>query len=278
VLGEEHPATLNSISFLGYCLQNIGKTPEAEPLIREGLEKNRRILGEEHPETLTALGNLGSVLQALGKLSEAEPIYRKVLEGRRRVLGEEHPSTLTSLNNLGKLLQNEGRFAESEPLVDEALRKRLRVLGEEHPETIMSLSLLASLKLDQGRPHEALELISRYQATARKQFTGDNARRLADFLVALGRAQAGVGFDAARFALAEAHLLEAHAIYLGVKDRGPGHTDTLKCVQALIDFYTSWDRCDPGNGYAEKAAHLQAKLDGARGQSPGTPGIQAPKP
>jgi hypothetical protein len=94
----------------------------------------------------------------------------------------------------------------------------------------------------------------------RKAFTGGNARRLADFLMSLGRARAGVGDDSGRFTLAEANLLEAHAIYLAAKDRGPAHKDTLECVQALVDLYAAWDTAEPGNGHDAKAAEWRARL------------------
>jgi hypothetical protein len=97
----------------------------------------------------------------------------------------------------------------------------------------------------------------------RKVFTGGNARRLADFLMPLGRARAGAGYDSERFKLAEANLLEAHAIYVEAKDRGPTHKDTLECVQVLVDLYAAWDKAEPGKGHGDKAAEWKAKLDAA---------------
>jgi non-specific serine/threonine protein kinase/serine/threonine-protein kinase len=185
-----------------------------------------------------------------------------VLEKRRRVLGEEHPDTLLSISNMGVLLRAQGKLDQAEPYYREALEKRRRVLGEEHPDTLASVSSMVRLNVDQSKPREALDLATPYEPAARKQFTRGNSRRLADFLTALGLARVGVGYDAERFKLAEANLLEAHSIYLAAKDRGPTHKDTLECVQALVDLYTAWDKAEPGKGFDAKAAEWKAKGEG----------------
>jgi serine/threonine protein kinase/Tfp pilus assembly protein PilF len=259
VLGEEHPQTLNSINNMGRLLLAQGKLDQAEPYYREALEKRRRVLGEEHPDTLISINNMGRLLQPQGRLDQAEPYFREALEKRRRVLGEEHPSTLNSINNMGSLLQAQGKLDQAEPYLREALEKRRRVLGEEHPDTLASVSSMVRLNVDQSKPREALDLATPYEPAARKKFTRGNARRLADFLTALGRARVGAGYDAERFTLAEANLLEAHPIYVAAKTHGPTHKDTLACVQALVDLYTAWDKAEPGKGFGAKAAEWKAK-------------------
>jgi tetratricopeptide (TPR) repeat protein len=205
------------------------------------------------------MNNMGFLLQGQGKLDQAEPYYREALEKRRRVLGEEHPNTLISISNMGFLLHSQGNFAEAEPYVREALEKSRRVLGDEHPSTLGSIGSLGGLLRAQGKHQEAIDLLAPAEATARKKFIGGNARRLAGFLTTLGRARVGLGYDAERFKLAEAELLEAHPIFLAAKDRGPTHKDTLECVQALVDLYTAWDKAEPGKGFGAKAAEWKAK-------------------
>jgi serine/threonine protein kinase/Tfp pilus assembly protein PilF len=270
-LGEEHPNTIESINNMGFLLQAQGKLAEAEPYYRDALEKRRRVLGEEHPDTITSINNRGFLLQAQGKLAEAEPYYRDALEKGRRVLGEKHPHTLRSISNMGFLLKAQGKLAEAEPYYRDALEKYRRVLGEEHPDTITSVSLVVPLDLAQSKDREALDLAEPFEPAARKAFSGGNAPRLATFLTLLGRARVGVGYDRARFALAEANLLEAHAIFLAAKNRGPSHTDTLECMQTLVDLYTAWDKAEPGNGYAAKAAEWKASLDAAKPPEPAAP-------
>ena len=68
--------------------------------------------------------------------------------------------------------------------------------------------------------------------------------------------------------------LEAHAMYLAAKDRGPTHKDTLGCVQALVDLYAAWDKAEPGKGYGDKAAEWKAKLDAANAASSTAPSTE----
>jgi tetratricopeptide (TPR) repeat protein len=263
-LGEEHPYTLVSIGNMGSLLREQGRLSEAEPFHSEALEKRRRTLGEEHPQTITSINNMGVLLRDQGRLAEAEPYLREALEKRRRTLGEEHPDTLVSIGNMGSLLRDQGRLAEAEPFAREALEKYRRTLGEEHPQTLASVSALARLRVAQGQSREALDLGAPYEPAARKTLTGGNAPRLADFLTSLGRMRVGVGYDAERFALAEANFLEAHTIYLEAKDRGPTHKDTLECMQALVDLYAAWHKAEPDKGYDAKAAEWQTKVEAAR--------------
>ncbi len=260
VLGEEHPSTISSINTMGVLLRDQGKLDQAEPYWREALEKRRRVLGEEHPNTLDSINNMGVLLREQGKLDQAEPYLREALEKRRRVLGQEHPSTITSISTMGVLLRDQGKFDQAEPYFREALEGRRRVLGQEHTSTIISINFMGMLLRDQGKCQDAIDLLLPVEPAARKAFTGGNAGRLADFLTTLGRARVGLGYDAERFALAEANLLEAHPIHVAAKDRGPTNKRTLGCVQAVVDLYTAWDKAEPGKGYGAKAAEWEERL------------------
>jgi eukaryotic-like serine/threonine-protein kinase len=253
VLGEDHPSTINSIGNLGYLLEGQGKAGEAEPYYRDAIEKSRRVLGEEHPNTLTFINNMGFMLQSQGKLAEAEPYWREALEKRRRVLGEDHPSTLGSLNNMGVLLRDQGKPGEAEPFFREAVEKARRVLGAEHPTTLVLIGNLGRVLQVQRKHQKAIDLLAPIEPAARAAFTGGAATRIVSLLTTLGRARVGLGFDAERFRLAEANLLDAHAICLAAADRGPTHKDTLASVEALVDLYTAWHAAEPGKGFDAKA-------------------------
>lgn len=83
MLGEDHPDTLQSINSLAVLFQTLGKSAEAEPYLREALEKSLRVLGQEHPTTLAFVNNVGGLLESQGKLAEAEAYYREALENPR---------------------------------------------------------------------------------------------------------------------------------------------------------------------------------------------------
>jgi non-specific serine/threonine protein kinase/serine/threonine-protein kinase len=252
VLGDEHPDTLTSLNNLGFLLQKQGKLAEAESCWREALEGRRRVLGNEHPNTLTSINNLGFLLQKQGKPADAEKYYREALGKKRRVLGDDHPSTLRSVANLGLVLEDQHKLDEAEAFFREAMEAYRRVLGDDHPDTLGSVSNLARLLIKQGNHTETAALLVPAEAVFRRTYTDSDESALARFLVALGRARVGLGFEPGRFALAEANLMEAHSIF--VETRGAAHEDTQGCVQGLVDLYDAWHAADPDGGYDARAA------------------------
>jgi serine/threonine protein kinase/tetratricopeptide (TPR) repeat protein len=140
-LGDDHPDTLTSISYLGYVLWVQGSLAEAESCYREALEGRRRVLGDEHPATLSSINDMGELLVDR-RPDEAEPYYREALEGRRRVLGDDDPDTLTSIHNIGYLLWRQGKPADAEEYYREALEGERRVLGNTSLTTVHNMGLV----------------------------------------------------------------------------------------------------------------------------------------
>jgi serine/threonine protein kinase/tetratricopeptide (TPR) repeat protein len=252
VLGDQDPNTLVSISNMCTVLMFQGRLDEAEPYCREALEKRRRFLGEDSGDTVVSINILAYLLEEQGKLDEATPLRSEAVEKSRRVLGEEHPDTQVAVSNMGYLLKKLGRLNEAEPYYREAFETFTRVLGEEHPYSLSSASNLGAVFVAQGRDAEAIDLLAPVEPAMRATFTGDNARVLARFLLSLGSARAGLGFDPDRFAAAEANLLEARELF--VATRGEEHEDTRDSVQALADFYDAWAHAAPGEGHEAQAA------------------------
>ncbi len=258
VRGEEHPSTLSYVNSVGDLLFVQGRLIEAESCYREALDSRRRVLGEEHSATLVSMNNLGSLLLAMERFSEAEPYLLAALEKSRRVRGDNHPSTIDYLRNVSAVHDALGRFDAAEGCLREAVDRARRVHGVHHARTLGFTVSLARVLTNRGRPDEAVELLVAAEATAREARL-DDVRPLADLMLALGCARAGLGHRAGLWPLAEANLLEAHAIYLEAKDRGPTHKDTLACAAALADLYAALDRAEPGQGHAAKAAAWRTK-------------------
>jgi tetratricopeptide (TPR) repeat protein len=213
-------------------------------------------MGDDHGDTVVSINILAYMLEMQGKLDEAMPLRHEAVEKSRRVLGEEHPDTQVAVSNMGYLLKKLGRLAEAEPYYREAFETFTRVLGKQHPYSLTSTSNLGAVVVARGRYAEAIDLLAPVEPAMRATFTGDNARVLARFLLSLGSARAGLGFDPGRFATAEANLLEAHELFLAT--RGAEHDDTRESVQALADFYDAWAQAAPGEGREAQAAKWKA--------------------
>ena len=136
------------------------KNAEAEALLGQCLEVQRRELGLEHPGTLGSMNNLANVYKALGKYAQAEALDSQTLEIKRRVLGPEHPDTLYTMNNLANIYMAQGKYAQAEAIYTQTLAIQRRILGSEHRYTLISMSNLAELYIKQGKYAQGETLIS----------------------------------------------------------------------------------------------------------------------
>jgi len=137
----------------------IGHYPEAEKLLRQVLEVQRRVVGPEHPDTLLFLNNLGVVLDDSGRWADSEKIERELLDTERRILGPEHPDTLRTMDNLANSLSELGRYAEAEKLERETIVLRTRFSGPDHPLTTGAVYNLACILAREGRRDEAVSFL-----------------------------------------------------------------------------------------------------------------------
>ena len=67
MLGDDHPDTLTSASWLAANLRELGKYRQARAFDQITLAKRRQILGNDHPDTLTSANNLAVDQRALGE-------------------------------------------------------------------------------------------------------------------------------------------------------------------------------------------------------------------
>jgi tetratricopeptide (TPR) repeat protein len=162
---------------------------------------------------------------------------------------------------MARLDRERGRIDEAERALREAVETGRQTLGEDHPYTLIFSGYLGGVLFEQGKHQEAIALLTPIESATRERLTGSNIYRLATLLTALGSARVGLGYDAERFALAEANLLEAHSIF--VDSRGEEDEETMGCTKALADLYTAWDEAEPGAGYDAKASEWRARAAAA---------------
>jgi tetratricopeptide (TPR) repeat protein len=85
-----------------------GKYAQAEALLSQALEIERRVSGPEHPATLNTLSGFASMYQRQSKYALAETYAAQALAGRRHALGSEHPDTMASAADLALAYLSQG--------------------------------------------------------------------------------------------------------------------------------------------------------------------------
>ncbi|MDM8550327.1 tetratricopeptide repeat protein, partial [Desulfobacterales bacterium HSG2] len=128
-----HPTIARCQSNLAMVLQALGKSEEAETLLRLALESWGKNLEAGHPLIATAQSNLAVVLQDLGKLEEAETLLRLALESDTNTFGPGHPSIARCQSNLALVLKALGKSEEAETLLRLALESDTNTFEPGHP-------------------------------------------------------------------------------------------------------------------------------------------------
>ena len=134
-LGDEHPATLDSIANLALQHHEMGHYDLALPLSEDLVSVARRALGPEHETTLVAAVSLAALLSSMGEDARARPLHEAALAARQRTLGEAHLETMNSTFLLGVCLGRLGDRKAALAMLDRATDTARRVLGEAHPST-----------------------------------------------------------------------------------------------------------------------------------------------
>ncbi len=233
--------------------RGTGDLEGAEKLFREVLAMSRRLYPGDHPRLAGALNNLSVLLKKRGDLAGAEPLARETLEMRRRLFPGDHPYVATGLNNLALLIQERGDLVAPEPLFRESLAMRRRLYPGGHTSTATDLLNLGGLLLERGDAAEA-EPCFREAADMYEQTKGKSFWPAAKARQGLGSSLASLG----RFRQAEPELLAAERVFAAAPGVAARH---VKCVEALVTFYESWDKAEPGRGHGTQATKWKAALE-----------------
>jgi len=166
VRGEEHRETLTSINNLGFLLQAQRKYSEAEPYLREAMEKYRRVLGAEHPGTLNSVNNLAALYAQQDMQQQVLHLLAPIEDRARQTL------TGTYAMRFARLLQNLGKarmmlangdmqmWTSADANLIEAHEIIVAARGATHAATRESAGALATFyaawdKADPGKGHDA---------------------------------------------------------------------------------------------------------------------------
>jgi tetratricopeptide (TPR) repeat protein len=189
---------------------------EAEAMLRQVLDMDRKALPAQHPDIAISLSNLVAALTAQGKFAEAQPLADEAMEIRLKTLSPSHPKVAKSLTDLAFRLHNKGNLPEAFHECQRALDILRATLDPDHPEIARCLHEMANILKDDGswpkaEPlfREALE-IRRKALPARHPDIATSLNDLASLLVEQGKLSEGEpllreAFDIRREVLPASH-------------------------------------------------------------------------
>jgi TolA-binding protein len=132
---------------------------EAEKLLRQSAQEQKKKLGAEHVDTLLSKHWLARALSKQEKYPEAEQLFRQSVQQNEKVLGVEHEDTLGSKYWLAMTLYDQEKYPEAEQLLRQLVQLREKVLCVEHEVTLSSKYWLAMTLSKQKKYPEAEQLL-----------------------------------------------------------------------------------------------------------------------
>ncbi|WP_422055631.1 tetratricopeptide repeat protein [Sphingomonas sp.] len=189
---------------------------EAEPLLRDMLDRTLARRGAAHPEVGAALTNLAINLSAQRREDEAHPLLVRALAIYEGALPPNHPHIAVLLVNVGASLIALRRPQEAVPVLRRALALREANLRTGHPDIAVALGALANALTAAGDVTGAEGALRRALDIRRAAYrTGSPA--IANGIVSLAYNLGKQGRDAEAVAL----YREARTIYAAAYP--PGH-------------------------------------------------------
>ncbi|NNN38263.1 tetratricopeptide repeat protein, partial [Streptomyces sp. S3(2020)] len=225
-LGKDDPSTLRAAHMVTWALDGLGAHAEALPLVKDILERRRRVLGENDADTLSSAHDLAITLGNLGHFQESYALHQDVHDRRRAALGEVHPDMLRATFALAAALDDIGESESARTALAEVLELQRRSLGEDHPDTLDTAHYLSCTLRQLGWLPEAHRLVSEVLERRRMVLGEDHPSALRS------------GHD---LALTLSHLGrndEAHSMLTVVLERqrhtlGDNHHDALNTADSL---------------------------------------------
>jgi len=255
LFSEDHPKTLNAMSWLADTFCESGKLNQAAAMHDRVLEIRKRILGEEHLDTLSSMHHIALVFHYQGKLDQAAAMYPRVLEGRKRILGEEHPDTLISIYNLAGILHDLGKLDQAAAMDQRVLEGRKRILGEEHPDTLRAMGRVAWSLGQQGKLSEATALGEKALLTMRRILGEEHPTTV----VAMGDLALTFGRQGK---LDQEAVMEENVLETRKRTLGEEHPYTLTAIENLSLSYYSLGRRLEARELLRKAVAVSRKVLG----------------
>ncbi|MEO8201971.1 MAG: serine/threonine-protein kinase, partial [Gemmatimonadota bacterium] len=134
----------------GTALAQLGRSVEAEPVLREAVHLFEQSRGLDDPRVASALQPLAGTLILNEKYAEAESVARRATTINEREFGPTNPATLSSLRMQTSSMVESGRCREALPLVRSMVALRGHELAEIDPTLGVALMQLGQCQAELG--------------------------------------------------------------------------------------------------------------------------------
>ena len=152
--GSDSPQAGDTLVALGLLRDDQAQLRDAERLVREGLEIEKRHLPPSHPTVAKGTTALGKVLEDRGSYDAAIRVLSETV-GLQSTDGRATPELASSLYELANCHFYAGHYDTAESLNQRLLPMYRQIYGDRHPRVADVLINLGAIRHDLGRYAEA---------------------------------------------------------------------------------------------------------------------------
>lgn len=185
IFGKDSSQVGETLVELGRLRDDQAQLPEAERLVRQGLEIENRHLAPNHPEITKATTALAKVLEDRGSYDAAIVMLTRVTSARPSGVPVT-PELADGLYELANCHFYAGHYGTAEALNQELLPVYRGLYGEHHPRVADVLINLGAIRHDRGQYRDA-EPLERQALSIVQTWYGDESPITASDLTILAR-------------------------------------------------------------------------------------------
>jgi serine/threonine protein kinase/Tfp pilus assembly protein PilF len=239
---------------IGDVYRALGRTAQAEQMLRLALTLHGPPSGRARPEVARALDDLGRVFRDQSRLVEAEALQRRALDMRRQLYGPDHTEVAASLNDLALVLRDRGQWTEAENYHRQALAMQRALAGPQSTAVATTLNNLALLLRDQGKFADAEDALQESLEIQRKFPGGDKSLYVAQTLDSLAFLRLAEGHYTNAEVLEHQSLALLTNIYQGL-----GHANVATGLNNLGKIYSAQQRFEQAKQLHQDALKMRRK-------------------
>jgi serine/threonine protein kinase/tetratricopeptide (TPR) repeat protein len=240
LFGKDSAETANSLVALGLLRIDQERLPEAERLIREGLDMTKRHVPRDDPSMAKATTALGRVLEERGSYDQSVPVLEEAVR-LSSAQGAVNPDLAASLNELASVHFYAGRYTTAESLFRRVLAMHRQLHGDRHPLVADDLINIGAVQQDLGY-HGQAEKFERQALDINLSYYGADHPQVAHNLTVLSRTLIHEKrFDEAVDALQKALPIEERAY-------GPVSRQVASALNELGNVAMARDQYDDAEG------------------------------
>jgi tetratricopeptide (TPR) repeat protein len=254
LLGAEHPAHADPLTYKAYIHTSKGELMEAEKTLLKALELVEGKLGAEHQRCMIIKSALADVYGGLQRFAEAETILRELIGALTRKEGEDSYQLGAYYHRLAIQLANQQKLDEAEQCFAKALSIWSPMLDDKQPAMLYLQADMYSLYSDKGELAKAeegfLKLIGLLAESG-----SDPEQRLPFIKYQLAHTYA----KQKRFSEAEPYARQALEY---MQEQMPGSQHCANCLENYADILKELGRLEEAEVYKQQAEEQKARFSG----------------